>query len=114
MMIPMTACGSSSTTPSPPAGPCAVQPTSTITEAHTHAVCVLAADLSNPPKGGASYTTTVTRGHTHGISISADQLRHIQAGQLVTVTTTATDSLTHEFFIAIPAGNTPDPNENLK
>jgi hypothetical protein len=61
--------------------------TSTVTNNHTHTLCVPTADLTNPPAAGKVYTTSLTLGHTHTVTLTQAQLQSIEGGGSVTVTT---------------------------
>jgi hypothetical protein len=84
--------------------------TSTVSNGHTHALCVPLADLDNPPASGATYGTSVTDGHRHTAALTQGQLMAVAVGQTITVTTStvATGNLaghTHRFAVAkAPAG----------
>jgi hypothetical protein len=120
LMVPVARCTSSNPTPAPtntPANNAAaptpdagappaanngcngIDETSTVVASHSHMVCVLTSDLSNPPSGGVTYTTTNVAAHTHMISLTQAQLLAIQAGQTVMVTTSVAASHTHDFTI---------------
>ncbi len=79
--------------------------TSTVDASHTHMVCILTADLTNPPAAGVTYVTTSVGSHTHNVTLTSDQLTMIQAGTEVTVVTSSTvDPIngfahTHQFMI---------------
>jgi hypothetical protein len=83
-------------------GSCAgTDSTSTVSEGHTHTVCVLTTDLSNPPANGMTYTSSDVDGHTHNIMLTMAQLASINSGTQVTVTSTAAaDGHTHDWSIA--------------
>ena len=116
LMVPVVRCSSSNptpapsnaTTPPPDAGAPStggnngcngIDETSTVVAGHSHMLCVLTTDLTNPPAGGVTYTTTNAAGHTHMVSLSQAQLQSIQSGQTVMVTTTIAASHTHDYTI---------------
>ena len=104
---------SSSTNPTFP-GCDGVGETSTVTESHTHDLCVPTADLASPPAAGMTYTTSTFVDHSHGVTLSQAQLQAIQAGQTVTVASTAADTAAypshdHGFTIAMAASTQPAP-----
>ena len=120
----VSACGSDSTyggasTTSNPTTPACdgAGETSTVTNGHTHTLCVPLSDLDNPPASGATYTTSVTEGHEHTVTLIQAWLMAIAQGQTVTVTSSAvsvggTPVHTHGFAVAkaaIPAAGTPSP-----
>jgi hypothetical protein len=63
--------------------------TSTVTNNHTHTLCVPTTDLTNPPAAGKVYTTSVSENHTHTVNLTQAQLQSIESGTAVTVTTSA-------------------------
>jgi len=65
---------------------------------HTHTVCVPAADLNNPPAGGATYTSSGPD-PTHTVTLTQAQLQSIQAGQTVMITSSVANNHTHDFAI---------------
>jgi len=75
-----------------------LDPTSTVALGHTHTVCVLQSDLANPPAAGVTYTTS-SPDPMHMVTLTQAQLRSIQAGQTVTVTTSVANNHTHNFTI---------------
>jgi hypothetical protein len=100
-LVPIAAygCSSASSTSGGESACDGLDPTSTVAENHTHTVCVLQSDLSTPPAGGVMYTTSGPD-PTHTVALSQTQLQSIQAGQPVTVTTSAApDGHTHDFTI---------------
>jgi hypothetical protein len=72
--------------------------TSTVTNAHTHTLCVPTTDLTNAPSAGVTYTTSVSDGHDHTVVLTQAQLQSIDGGQSVTVTTSSPNP--HNFTIA--------------
>ena len=86
LLIPVVGCSSSS---DQNAGSCAgVESTSTTDEQHTHTVCVLTSDLTNPLAAGVTYTTSNDSSHTHRVMLTAANLIAINGGQTVRVTST--------------------------
>ncbi|MDD5773490.1 MAG: hypothetical protein PHX78_08525 [bacterium] len=81
------------------------QVTSSATNGHTHSVTILSADLASLPAAGATYTSTssggsyYSSGHTHTIFLSQQQLTAINSGSTVTVTSSVTESHTHDWVI---------------
>lgn len=80
-----------------PSGCDGISSTSTVTNSHTHTVCVASKDLSSPPAAGATYTTSIDLGHSHTIQLTAAQLTTINGGGSVTVTSSAPAA--HDFTI---------------
>jgi hypothetical protein len=85
---------------------CGANTTSTTVAAHTHTLCVLAADLASPPSNGATYTSSSSPDpdanntqHTHTVSFTAAQLTTINGGGTVTVTSAISLSHTHDFAV---------------
>jgi hypothetical protein len=74
--------------------------TSTVTNNHTHALCVPTTDLTAPPSEGVIYTTSFDAGHDHTVTLTQAQLQSIEAGTAVTVTTSS--PYPHNFTIAKP------------
>ena len=101
-LVPLAAVAcSSGSNPSSPGGSCnGLDPTSTVALGHTHTVCVLSSDLSNPPSGGVTYTTSGPD-PTHTVTLTQAQLQSIQSGQSVTVTTSIANNHTHDFTISM-------------
>ncbi len=92
-------CGSSSSGSSGPGGSCdGIEDTSTVTNNHTHTLCTLTSDLTNPPAAGVSYTTSTNAGHNHTVMLSQAQLQSIESGMSVTVTTSS--PFPHNFTIS--------------
>jgi hypothetical protein len=73
--------------------------TSTVTQGHTHDLCVPASDLSSPPAGGATYTTSISVGHDHNVTLTQAQLTTVSQGGAVTVTTSTVTGHTHDFSV---------------
>jgi hypothetical protein len=74
-------------------------PTSSVTNGHTHTVCVESTDLTTPPANGVTFTTSVTEDHTHTVSLTQTQLQTIAMGQEVTVPTSVNAGHMHTFMI---------------
>ena len=110
LLVPIAgACGSSST-PNTNAGGCdGVQSTSSVAQAHTHTVCVAAADLTNPPAAGMTFTTSFNSGHTHTLALSQEQLKSIASGQTVNAESSSNSGHTHSFAITMAAQGTTTP-----
>ena len=93
LLVPVLGCSmsSSATTPGPGSGvSCAgTNVFSSVDAAHTHTVCVLDSDLTNPPVGGVTYTTSSNGEHTHMVTLAQADLTAIHAGQTVMVTSTS-------------------------
>ncbi len=109
LMIPLgvAACGSSNN--SSPAGisdddggvpGCddGIGVTGTIANNHTHTICVLDTDLTNPPAAGVTYVSSNVLSHTHNVTFTQAQLQTINGGASVTVTSSAPDP-THNFTV---------------
>jgi hypothetical protein len=58
---------------------------------HTHEICVLTTDLTNPPAAGVTYTSTIVGSHTHTLMLTAAQLTSIQSGMSVGPVTSSSD-----------------------
>jgi hypothetical protein len=96
----VTACKSSSTTPSNPdshtftsTGP------SDNSSGHTHTITIQKTEVETPPAGGISRETS-TNGHSHTFTMTAANLADVKAGTAVTVTTSNTSGHTHDFAIS--------------
>lgn len=72
--------------------------TSTVTNNHTHTLCVPTTDLTKPPAAGVVYTTSVSEDHSHTVSLTQAQLQSIEGGTAVTVTTSS--PAPHNFTIS--------------
>ncbi len=72
--------------------------TSTVTNNHTHTLCVPTSDLTNPPAAGVVYTTSVSLMHSHTVNLTQAQLKSIESGTAVTVTTSSPAA--HDFTIS--------------
>lgn len=102
--------GDGTTSSTNPTIPCdGVGSQSSITDGHTHELCVAASDLSSPPSGGATYTTTTTEGHTHRVTLDAAQLSALQRGEVVRVMTTSDAGHMHAYSLARAGTITPPP-----
>jgi hypothetical protein len=100
LLVPVAsmAAGCGSNTPATVTPPCnGVQETSTVTNNHTHTLCVPTTDLTTPPAAGVTYTTSTDAGHNHTVALTQAQLQSIQSGGSVTVTSSA--PLAHDFTI---------------
>jgi hypothetical protein len=72
--------------------------TSASTKGHTHMVSIPFADLAT--KVQVDYLSSSTSGHTHGIAMSAQQMRDLNTGMRVRVTSSAApDGHTHTWEI---------------
>lgn len=81
-----------------PAGSCdGVFETSTVTDNHTHTLCVPTTDLTSPPAAGMTYTTSIALNHSHTVMLTQAQLETIESGGSVTVTTSS--PAPHDFTI---------------
>ncbi len=95
LLVPVVACGSSS----PGASSCdGVFETSSVTNNHTHTLCVPTTDLTAPPAAGVTYTTSVSDSHSHTVVLSQAQLQTIETGGTVMVVTSS--PAPHNFTIA--------------
>src|SRR5262249_15129513 len=93
LLIPIVSCSSSG---DDGGGSCAgVETTSTVNAAHTHTVCVLTTDLTNPNAAGVTYTTSNVGSHTHTVALTAAQLTMINGGQTVMVTSSTDNDPTN-------------------
>jgi hypothetical protein len=72
--------------------------TSTVANNHTHTICVLDTDLTNPPAAGVTYVTSNVEDHTHNVTFTQAQLQMINSGGSVTVTSSAPQP-THDFTV---------------
>ena len=89
LLVPVLGCSSSSSNAAD-GGSCAgIDSTSTVNASHTHTVCVLTTDLTNPPAAGVSYTTSNESNHTHKVALTAANLSAINGGQTATVTSSS-------------------------
>jgi hypothetical protein len=100
LLVPV-ACSSSNATTIPSnldASTCnGVFELSTVTNNHTHTLCVPFTDLSAPPTAGVTYTTSTDDGHNHTVVLTQAQLQTIAGGSSVTVTTST--PFPHDFTI---------------
>ena len=94
----VTACKSSSTTPSNPTTSNTF--TSSNVQNHTHTITIQKTEVETPPAGGISRETSSASGHTHTFTMTADDLTNVKAGTVVTVTTADTGGHTHDFVIS--------------
>lgn len=69
-----------------------------MTNNHTHTLCVPTSDLTNPPTAGVVYTTSVSLMHSHTVNLTQAQLKSIESGTAVTVTTSSPAA--HNFTIS--------------
>jgi hypothetical protein len=69
--------------------------TTSVDDAHSHFVCVPAADLEAPPAAGATYETTNVSGHTHTIDLTMVQLQSLASGESVGVEASLVNGHTH-------------------
>ena len=76
-----------------------LEASSSVNSNHLHTVCIDAADLTDPPTDGATYTTSLDDGHTHELVLSATQLADIERGTTVIATTTSDQMHTHQFTL---------------
>ena len=76
-----------------------IDTTSTVTNNHTHTLCVPTADLTSPT-GSKTYTTSTDAGHNHTVTLTMQQLTTINGGGSVTVTSSAPAA--HNFTIMKP------------
>jgi hypothetical protein len=98
LLVPLAplACSSSS---SPAGNNCSgIFETSTVTNGHTHTLCVPTTDLTTPPAAGVTYTTSTDAGHSHTVTLTQAQLQSIEGGTAVTVTTSS--PAPHNFTIS--------------
>ena len=94
-LVPVAAACSNSSSAS--SDSCAgFEATSSVAQSHTHTVCVLTADLTNPPAAGVTYTTS-TPDPTHTVTLTQANLQAIQSGQTVMVTTSTDGGHNHTF-----------------
>ena len=66
-----------------------ISETSTVTNSHTHTLCVLTSDLTSPPAAGVTYMTSTSAGHSHTVALTQLQLQDIESGKSVTVPTSS-------------------------
>jgi hypothetical protein len=100
LLVPVAACSASSAMSSGASGCTGLSATSSVALGHTHTVCVLQTDLTNPPSAGVTYTTSGPD-PTHTVSLTAAQLTSIHQGQSVTVTTSTSGGHTHQFVLSM-------------
>jgi hypothetical protein len=100
LLVPLgpLACSSSSSGGGNGASCAGISETSTVTNGHTHTLCVLTSDLTNPPAAGVVYTTSFDAGHSHTVSLTQAQLQTIEGGTAVTVATSS--PAPHNFTIS--------------
>jgi hypothetical protein len=100
LLVPV-ACSSSNATTIPSnldASNCkGVFEVSTVTNNHTHTLCVPFTDLSAPAAAGVTYTTSTDDGHNHTVALTQQQLQTIGSGGSVMVTTST--PFPHNFTI---------------
>jgi hypothetical protein len=80
--------------------------TSSVSNAHTHNVTILFADLTAQPAAGVSYLTDGGTGtpHVHTLAISQAQLNDINAGKTDSISTQVDGTgHTHQFTLVKPA-----------
>jgi len=100
LLVPLAACSSNGGAGSDSASDCSgVSSTSSVALGHTHTVCVLETDLTNPPSAGVTYTTSAPD-PTHTVTLTAAQLASISGGTSVTVTTSTNGNHNHQFAIS--------------
>jgi hypothetical protein len=92
----LTACKSSSTTPTNPANKTF---TSTSSVGHSHTITIQRTEVDTPPSAGISRETSAN-GHTHTFTMSAAELTTVRGGAAVTVTTADSNGHTHDFVIS--------------
>ena len=95
LLIPVVSGCGNDTTPSN--GCDGVFSTSSVTDGHTHTLCVPTTDLTNPPAAGNTYTTSINAGHSHTVMLTQQQLQTINSGGQVMVTSSAPAA--HDFVI---------------
>jgi hypothetical protein len=71
--------------------------TSTVEQAHSHAVTIQMIELTDPPAGGVNRNTSVDDGHLHAVTLTEADLNLIDAGQVVPKVTTLVNAHTHTF-----------------
>jgi hypothetical protein len=99
VLVPVAAASAACASASGGAGGCdGIDPTSTVVQGHSHSVCIPHDDIANPPAGGATYTTSGPD-PTHTVTLTQAQLKSIQAGQTVNVTTSVANGHTHDFAL---------------
>jgi hypothetical protein len=90
LLVPVLGCSMSSSSGTPGPGSCGgINVFSSVDAAHTHTLCVLDSDLTNPPVGGVTYTTSDNGEHTHKVTLAQADLTAIHSGQTVMVTSTS-------------------------
>ena len=92
------ACGGSGGEATDNSGCDGVFETSSVTDNHTHTLCVPSTDISSPPSAGVTYTTSINEGHSHTVALTQGQLTTISGGAAVTVTTSS--PAPHDFTIS--------------
>jgi hypothetical protein len=100
----------SGTTPSPTCDGAAE--TSSVSQGHTHTLCVTLAVLTSPPAAGATFLTSTVNGHLHRVTLTQGQLATIDQGGSVTVTSTSDAGHSHDFVVqtaVIQGAPTPAP-----
>lgn len=71
--------------------------TSTVEQAHSHAVTIQMRELTDPPAGGVTRNTSSDAGHLHAVTLTEADLNAIDAGQVVAKVTTLVAAHTHSF-----------------
>ena len=93
----VTACKSSSTTPSNPTD--SRMFTSSTIQNHTHTITIQKTEVETPPAGGISRETSSASGHTHTFTMTADDLANVKSGTAVNIDTAVTSAHLHTFTI---------------
>jgi hypothetical protein len=95
----LTACKSSSTTPSDPNSKTFTSSAPSNGAGHTHTITIQKTEIDTPPSDGISRETSAN-GHTHTFTMSAAELTTVKGGAPVTVTTAETNGHHHDFTIS--------------
>jgi hypothetical protein len=125
LLTPLLGCKSENETTTPtPAPATTVNPTtpacdgagatSTYVLNHSHTVCVPLADINAPPAAGMTYTTSsassdLVTSHNHQVSLTQAQLMSLAAGQTIVMTTSVSQSHTHDFSLVENGPSTTAP-----
>jgi hypothetical protein len=103
LMIPIiNACSSNNASSGADAGAtCSgIDSTSTVTDDHSHQICVATSDLTSPPTAGVTYTSTNVGNHTHTVALTQAQLQMIESGTAVgPITSSTAEGHTHDWTI---------------
>ncbi|AKU95789.1 hypothetical protein AKJ09_02453 [Labilithrix luteola] len=72
---------------------------SSVTDGHTHDICITEQQLETLPESGVVDATTIADGHSHTVTLSQTALQRISVGQTVGVETSVALGHTHTFTL---------------